>query len=137
MATRDLARLGRYVYAHRTERFASRKAAADAAGISKDTWRRAEEGMEVQDGKLAQINRALGWAPSSWLLIAEGGEPVLTDESRPSLSAGSTLSEDEVRKAAYEAARQAMPTAPIGEIDDFVDRFAKSMQRVGVVKGDG
>jgi hypothetical protein len=137
MATRDLARLGRYVYAHRTERFTSRKAAADAAGISKDTWRRAEEGLEVQDGKLAQINRALGWAPSSWLIVAEGGEPVLADESRPGPPAGSAPSEDEARKAAYEAARLAMPTAPIGEIDDFVDRFVKVMQRVGEVKGDG
>ena len=34
--------------------------AARAAGISKDTWKRAEEGQFVQDVKLARIDGALG-----------------------------------------------------------------------------
>lgn len=121
--------------AHRSERFASRQAAAKAAGISKDTWRRAEEGLTVQDGKLAQINKALGWSRGSWTSVAEGGEPVLIDEALPEPAADAKRSEADARKIAYEAARKSMPLTPIGEVDDFVDRFVRALQQAGEVEG--
>ncbi|MFD9425554.1 MULTISPECIES: helix-turn-helix domain-containing protein [unclassified Streptomyces] len=61
MGTRDLARLASHVRTRRLELYRSRLAAAEAAGISKDTWRRVEEGMGVREVTYAKVDRALGW----------------------------------------------------------------------------
>lgn len=112
--------------------YPSRLAAAAAAGISKDTWQRVEMGDEVRESTYAKVDRALGWSAGSCLVIADGGEPVLADQAPgPAGGRGSGPSEDEARKAAYEAARAALPRAPIGDIDAFVDRFVKVLREVG------
>lgn len=77
MATRDLDRLAKHVKAHRLELYTSRDAAAAAAGMTKDTWQRVEEGRPVRESSYAKVDRALGWATGSCVSIAEGGEPVL------------------------------------------------------------
>ena len=66
MATRDPGRLAKHVKAHRMELFTSRKAAADSAGVSKDTWQRVEEGLEVRETTYVKIDKALGWASGRW-----------------------------------------------------------------------
>src|SRR5690349_18695071 len=81
MATRDLDRLAKYVKARRMDLYASRKAAADSVGISKDTWQRVEEGQATRDSTYRKIDRALQWASGSCLAIGEGGEPVVADYS--------------------------------------------------------
>lgn len=136
MATRDLDRLAQRVKAHRLALYPSRTEAARAAGISKDTWKKVEDGLPVLDVKLARVDKALDWVTGSCILIAEGGDPFLAAEFLPHTPSAPELSEDEARKAAYEAARAAMPRAPIGEVDDFVDRFVKGLRRTGQVKGD-
>jgi hypothetical protein len=136
MATRDLDRLAKRVKAHRLELFPSRKAAADAAGISKDTWRRVEEGLEVWDSKLVHIDRALGWAVGSCIAIAEGGEPILAGEPRGGVSSAPRPSEEEVRKAALDAAMATMPGAAIGDVQAFIDRFVKDLRTAGEVGDD-
>lgn len=117
------------------ELFTSRKAAADAAGISKDTWQRVEEAAEVRESTYAKIDRTLGWGIGSCVVIAEGGEPVLVDHSGGSASAApqSGISADTLRRAAFEAARAKMPTAPIGDIDAFSDELVEVLRRVGIV----
>ncbi|MFI8300048.1 helix-turn-helix domain-containing protein [Streptomyces nigra] len=130
MATRDLARLAQRVKAHRLELYRSRLAAADAAGISKDTWRRVEEGEEVRDATYAKIDKALGWMVGSCLLIAEGGSPILADEAgRP--DEVPPLTESEIRDAAFAVATKRLPTAPIGDVRAFVDELVKILQRPG------
>jgi DNA-binding XRE family transcriptional regulator len=135
MATRDLDRLAKHVKAHRLETYSSRAKAAQAAGISKDTWQRVEEGLEVRESTYLKVDRALGWASGSCLLIAEGGEPVLVDAAGTGSSAASAvpLSAESVRKAAFEAARAKLPGAPIGDIDDFTDEFVEVLRRIGAV----
>lgn len=138
MTTRDLDRLAKRVKRHRMELYPSRLAAANAAGISKDTWKRVEEGKSVLDMKYAQIDRALGWATDSCILIAEGGEPVLVDDSDTSTPAGPVsgvaLSADAVRKALFEAARGKLPSVPIGDLDAFSDEVVENLRRVGQVE---
>lgn len=135
MATRDLDRLARRVYTHRLALYSSRLEAARAAGISKDTWKKVEEGQFVQDGKLAGIDGALGWAVGSCIAIAEGGEPALVENQvhAPAAASGTPLDADVVRKAVFEAARKTMPTAPIGELDGFADEILDVLRRAGEV----
>ncbi|NUS22735.1 MAG: helix-turn-helix domain-containing protein [Streptomyces sp.] len=138
MATRDLERLAKRVKAHRLELYPSRLAAARAAGISKDTWQRVEEGLEVREGTYAAIDKALGWATGSCMVIADGYEPVLADDAGAPAGAASaapgTLGVEELRRAAFEAARKTMPGAPIGDIDSFSDELVEVLRRTGRVK---
>jgi len=137
MTTRDLGRLAKRVKAHRLELYPSRLAAATAAGISKDTWKRVEEGKPILEVKYAQIDRALGWATGGCISITEGREPVLVDSpngAAPAPAPSGSLSADELRRAAFEAARAKLPGAPIGEIDAFSDELVEVLQKAGFVK---
>ncbi|GAA2199785.1 MULTISPECIES: helix-turn-helix domain-containing protein [Streptomyces] len=134
MTTRDLDRLAKYVKAHRLELYPSRLAAAQAAGISKDTWHRVEEGEAVRDSTYAKIDKALGWAAGSCLVIAEGGEPVFAGEATTSSARTSaSLSEEQARKMAWDTARATLPTAPVGELDTFVNELVENLRRAGIV----
>lgn len=136
MATRDLERLAQHVKAHRMELFTSRKAAADAAGISKDTWQRVEEAAEVRESTYKKIDKALRWTGGSCIAISEGGEPVLVDGpggSAPAPPSGPIVA-DVVRQAAFEAAMAKMPGAPIGDVQAFSDELVEVLRRAGVVK---
>ncbi|UOB09145.1 helix-turn-helix domain-containing protein [Streptomyces sp. HP-A2021] len=137
MATPDLDRLAKYVKAHRMETFTSRKAAADTAGISKDTWQKVEEGQDVRESTYAKIDRALGWATGSCTAIARGDEPILVGTSGATATIAPAppppISADELRRAAFEAARAKLPGAPIGDIDAFSDELVEILRRAGQV----
>ncbi|MFJ9037406.1 hypothetical protein ACIRF8_12565 [Streptomyces sp. NPDC102406] len=117
------------------ELYPSRLAAAAAAGISKDTWRRVEEGLEVQEAKLAKVDKALGWTVGSCVTVAEGGEPLLADRRDVVAPSTAPLDADELRRAAFEAARVTMPMASIGDLDAFSDQLVEVLRRAGSVKG--
>lgn len=131
MGTRDLDRLARQVKAHRLELYPSRLAAANAAGISKDTWRRVEEAEEVRDATYAKIDKALGWATGSCVLIAEGDSPVLGTEAGGATVGPSPLTDDEIRAAAFAAATRRLPAAPIGDVQAFVEELVEALRRTG------
>lgn len=138
MATRDLNRLGARVKAHRLELHPSRLAAAHAAGISKDTWKRVEDGEVVRDDKYPRIDKALGWVVGSCVAIADGGEPALADGSAgtglvSASAAAAVPSAEQVRRAAFEAARAKLPDAPIGALDEFSDELVEILRRAGSV----
>lgn len=143
MATGDLARLANYVKTRRLERFASRKAAADAAGISKDTWARVEQGLDVRETSYAGVDRALGWATGSCLAISHGGEPVPVDyvESEggaavavrpPSAWAGASA-EEVVRKAIADGALIAAPGLQLGQMRELTERIVQTLREEGVL----
>jgi hypothetical protein len=139
MATRDLDRLAKYVKAHRLEQYSSRDAAAVAAGITKDTWQRVEEGRPAREASYAKVDRALGWSVGSCVAVAEGGAPVLVDQGGGVQSSVpmAALSEDAVRRAAFEAARAKLPSAPIGDIDAFAEELVEVLRRSGMVSDGG
>jgi hypothetical protein len=138
MPTRDLDRLGEQVKAHRLELYPSRLAAAQAAGMSKDTWQNVEEGGEAQDMTYRKIEKALSWAAGSCLIVADGGSPVLVaDAAADSAPAQQKMfNEREARSAAFEAARKALPHASVGDIDAFMDEFVDVLRRTGQILGD-
>ena len=135
MGTRDLARLASRVKAQRLELYPSRLAAAEAASISKDTWRCVEEGMDVREGTYAKVAQALGWAAGSPAAVAEGAEPVLVGSAAggESASAGVGLSVDAVREAVFNAARKTMQNVAIGERGAFSEQLVEALQRSGDV----
>lgn len=51
----------------------TREEASRTAGISRITWRRAEDGQGVQDVKIAAIERTLGWAQGTGRRVLAGG----------------------------------------------------------------
>lgn len=138
MATRDLARLGEQVKAHRLELYPSRLAAAQAAGMSKDTWQGVEEGREAQDRTYRKVERALNWGAGSCLVVADGGSPVLVIDSAsmPTPTHQGMPDEKEARSAAFEAARKTLPHTSVGDIDAFMDEFLDVLQRTGQILGE-
>jgi hypothetical protein len=138
MTTRDLDRLAKHVKAHRLEQYPSRLAAAKAVGISKDTWKRVEGGLDVRETTYAHIDKALGWAIGSCVAIAEGGEPALVGETiPPAADVGSgPMSPEQARRAVLEAARKTLPATPIGAIDAFGDELVEIFRRAGAVADD-
>lgn len=139
MATRDLDRLAKSVKAHRMQAFPSRDAAAETAGITRNTWKRVEEGLEVRESTYAKIDKALGWSIGSCITITEGGNPVLVDDSPAGAAPApvTPMTEDEARRAVFEAARAKMPAStPIGDIDAFSDELVEILRRAGVVRDD-
>ena len=81
--THDYARLAKLARARRLELGLAITAVAEAAGISKDTYRRIEEGRDVRDISYARIEPALRWASGSCRAVLEGGEPTPAEQSKP------------------------------------------------------
>ncbi|MCM1943200.1 helix-turn-helix domain-containing protein [Streptomyces sp. G3] len=132
---RDLERLAQSVKRHRLQQYPSRDAAADAAGITRNTWKRVETGDEVRESTYAKVDQALGWAVGSCLLIAEGGNPVLAADGAATESApAASISGEDARRAVFEAARTTLPDAPIGELDAFSDELVQILRRLGQVR---
>ncbi|MDN3244092.1 helix-turn-helix transcriptional regulator [Streptomyces sp. ZSW22] len=137
---RDLDRLAQRVKRHRMEQYPSRDAAAEAAGITRNTWKRVEEGQEVRESTYAKIDKALGWAIGSCIAITEGGNPVVAEPGSSDTSAvaqtpTAAMTEEEARRAVFEAARAKMPAStPIGALDAFGDELVEILRRAGVVR---
>lgn len=72
---RDYERLAKLARARRAELGLAITAVAKEAGMSKDTYKRLENGMRIWDLKYSQVDSALGWASGSCLAILEGSDP--------------------------------------------------------------
>jgi hypothetical protein len=136
MATRDLGRLGRAVKARRVKLFSSRLKAATAAGMSKDTWQRVEDGEAVQPGTYAKMEPVLKWAPESCEAVAEGGEPLLVEyvESNGDVTMVSkpqVVSAGDVKNAVTISAFATMPDATIGSVQEQAERLVVELRKLG------
>ncbi|MGW9371125.1 helix-turn-helix domain-containing protein [Streptomyces xanthophaeus] len=76
---RDLDRLATAVRTRRTELGLGIEPAAKLAGISKDTWKRVEAGLNVRDTTYAAIDRALQWASGGCVALLKGADPIPSD----------------------------------------------------------
>ncbi|WP_333744114.1 helix-turn-helix domain-containing protein [Streptomyces ardesiacus] len=131
----DLQRLGQTVKRHRMEQYRSRDAAADAADITRNTWKRVEEGKTVYESTYMKIEKALGWAAGSCLAIADGGNPTLvTGKPLVGETSPAPLTEEQAKKAAFEAARTTLPAVPFGDLDAFSDELVEILRRLGSVR---
>lgn len=137
--TRDLDRLAKIVKARRLKTHPSRLAAAVAAGVSKDTWQRVEEGVPVRDVSYAKMDPALGWAVGSCMLIAEGGEPVPVSQHEAdgsafeSVSLPPSLLPEDVRGVVTDAAMATTPGLTVREIQELSDKVVEELRRRGIL----
>lgn len=134
MSTRDLERLAKAVKTARLALHPSRLAAAKAAGMSKDTWQRVEEGMEVRDGTYAKIEKVLNWPAGECLAIAEGTGPSTPDSSdddpRVTVLAPEEVDES-VRNIVQLAAIATAPDMTGKQIKELSDRIARDLRELG------
>jgi transcriptional regulator with XRE-family HTH domain len=134
MSTRDLERLARAVKAARLAQYPSRLAAAQAAGISKDTWKRVEEGEDVRDGTYAKMESALTWTPGQCLDIAAGGPLPHEAAAGVEVTVVSPEELDEsVRDIVQLAAIATTPGLSGQEIRELANRIAKDLRAAGKI----
>lgn len=79
-------RLARLIQTRRRELRLSERQAAATAGVARNTWASAEEGVkQLAEKSIAGIEAALQWAPGSVERILAGGNPApLNDQPEPS-----------------------------------------------------
>jgi hypothetical protein len=136
MATPDLGRLGSAVKARRVKLFTARLKAAQAADMSKDTWKRVEDGKAVQPGTYAKMEPALRWAFGSCEAIAEGGEPLpveyvesngdVTMVSKPQL-----VPAGDVRNVVTISAMATMPEVTMRSVQEQAERIVEELKKLG------
>jgi hypothetical protein len=137
--TLDLGRLAKAVKPRRLELFQSRVAAAQAAGVSKDTWKRVEEGEPVRDVSYAKVDAALGWATGTCIHIAEGGEPVqvsyhsTADGTYMTTRIPDSLVPEDVRDIIKDSAMATTPNLTVREIRELQDRVVEELRKRGLL----
>ncbi|MER7623874.1 helix-turn-helix transcriptional regulator [Streptomyces sp. NPDC126503] len=132
MAALDLHRLAEYVRLRRTDLGLGVEPAARAAGISKDTWKRVENGLVVRDTKYTEIERVLRWAPGGCMTVARGGEPLISAPSDADPDVRITeIPPSELERALGDAVRSAV-IATRGDLtgDDILKLNAKLMEEL-------
>ncbi|EPD94541.1 hypothetical protein HMPREF1486_03094 [Streptomyces sp. HPH0547] len=116
-------RLARYVTRRRMELYPSRKAAADAVGMSKDTWAKIERGEPgVRGGSYIKVEQALQWATGSCEDICSGGEPTPVSALDDRYIAASVPPDE--REA---VARQAVQSASIAVADNLTSKQIRDL----------
>jgi transcriptional regulator with XRE-family HTH domain len=136
MSTRDLERLAKAVKTARLALYPSRLAAAKAAGMSKDTWQRVEEGTEVRDGTYAKVEKVLDWPAGECLVIAEGAQPSTPEgeDAEVTVLEGKDYDDPEVREIVQLSAIATMPGLTGQEITALSERIADDLKRKGKLK---
>lgn len=137
MSTDDLPHLAEAVKRRRLALGLARLAAAKDAGISKDTWKRVEEGAPVRDMSYAAIDLALGWAIGSCVSIKAGGSPTLAERSEADPAVTLADVGDGERGATV---RRVVESASIGttdlsapEIRELSERILVDLKRAGII----
>ena len=75
VTTPDPARLARIARDRRNELGLTQRQAADAAGVSDQTWLTLENGRTVSRRTLAGVDEAMQWEPGSARAVLMGGDP--------------------------------------------------------------
>lgn len=76
---KDWTRLGDAIRRRRVALGLTQEHLADEAEVSVNTIRNLESGNKARQLTLPKINRALGWVEDSYLLVLEGGAPVVEE----------------------------------------------------------
>ncbi|TGB11601.1 helix-turn-helix transcriptional regulator [Streptomyces sp. MZ04] len=134
----DLGRLAAAVKSRRLALYTSRVAAAQSVGISKDTWKRVEDGEIVRDGTYVKIDEALKWAPGSCAAILEGrtAMPVQDVEGEPGTVTTTVSGEalnDEVVRDVVQLASIATTGLPADEIRALANRVVHDLKKLGLI----
>lgn len=137
MSTDSLRALAQAVKRRRLALQLARLRAANLAGMSKDTWRRVEEGKPVREMTYAAIEPVLHWAQGSCETVLAGGQPVPVEPSRVDPAVTVADVSEETRG---EAARRIVESASIGytelsasEVRKLSARIVEDLERAGII----
>lgn len=132
--TTPLDRLAQRVKERRLELGIARDKGARGVGMSKDTWKRVEEGAPVRDLSYARLEQALQWAAGSCAAILDGKEPITVEEA-----AGGVIAtipdalESEVREAVTLATVATTSSLTGNEIRALSEEVMKELRKRGVL----
>lgn len=79
----DWTRLGDAIRRRRVSLRMTQEQLAEAANVSVNTIRNLEQGKRARQLTLPPINAALGWVEDSYILVLDGGVPVVEDPPEP------------------------------------------------------
>ncbi|MEV6854757.1 helix-turn-helix transcriptional regulator [Streptomyces microflavus] len=108
-------------------------AAAEKAGMSKDTWRRVEEGSRVRDTSYAKIDSVLGWAPGSALSILDGAEAIRVEPLGVGDLAAARIPESELERAITGAMVVVVDNMTAAEIREVARRAVEDLKDHGIL----
>lgn len=130
----DLQRLAGAVRTRRQQLYSSRQSAADEAGMSKDTWKRVEDGLPVREMTYVGMEPALRWAQGSCRRILAGGEPV-TVESVPGApdAVVSSVDPQEIADVVQLAAIATTRGLTADEIRELSKRVVDDLRERGII----
>lgn len=139
--TPALGRLAAHVKARRHQLGLARLQAAQAAGMSKDTWLRVETGNPVRALNYAKIDNVLEWEPGTCADIAAGARdtPQIREggaqfiETAVIRSAPLDGVEDEIQQAVVNATIATTPGLTAAEIGKLGERVIEELRRRGVL----
>lgn len=129
----DLHRLGKLVAERRLELGLGILNAANAAAISKDTWKRVELGLTVRDTSYTDVERALQWAPGSCRAVLEGSEPRLAGAPAEGGEPTATLEPEDIRSAVSTAIIATRGDLTGSEIMEINEKVIAELRRRGLV----
>lgn len=129
----DLERLAKLVAARRLELGLGILKAANAAAISKDTWKRVELGLPVRGTSYTDVERALQWAAGSCRAVLEGGSPVLAGKAESPEVVTRKLDPGDFDHAFVSAMIATKGDLTGNEIRELSDRVMAELKRRGVL----
>lgn len=129
-----LERLATKVRERRLELRIGIAAAATSAGMSKDTWRRVEEGARVRETSYAKIDSALGWASGSCQGVLDGaGEPIETQPAGPAGGTIARIPDGELDRAITQAMVATVDTMTAAEIREVSRQVVEELKQRGIL----
>lgn len=132
----EYARLAEIAHARRLELGLPIAKAAQAAGVSKDTWKRIEEGKPVRDVTYAKIENVLVWVAGSINEILDGATGAVTSERSPTGVAArvSALDEEDLGQAVAGAMVAVTDNLTAAEIRDITGKVVQELKRRGLIQ---
>ncbi|MCX4605451.1 helix-turn-helix domain-containing protein [Streptomyces anulatus] len=108
-------------------------AAAADAGMSKDTWRRVEEGAQVRETSYAKIDAALGWASGSCMGVLDGAASPIEMKGTRSKGGLAKIPDGELDQAITNAMVATVDNMTAAEIREVARRAVEELRRLGHV----
>jgi hypothetical protein len=113
---------------------------AKAGGVSKNTWRRVEQGLPIRETNYVKIDGLLQWAAGSSLRVLEGGEPIPVSDMKDAGAAGvqkSPLSQEVLDEEARDVVQLALIATAKGttaeEIREMSERVVRDLRERGLI----
>ncbi|MFF6847097.1 hypothetical protein [Streptomyces antimycoticus] len=132
----EYARLAETVRARRLELEMPIARAAATAVVSKDTWKRIEEGKPVRELTYAKMENVLGWAAGSISEILDGATQAVTAERGAAVAQARAggLGEEDLTQALAGAMVAATDTLTAAEIRDITEKVVHELKRRGLIQ---